>query len=336
MPSATVTNTTIQWNDLVKLSPMVWAQGAQVAMEEVRQVMDLFDEEQLDQFYRDYSYIARSGFSNKIDEAADYPLLNNNQGDTMSMQVRKRGKAFTITEDLMDGNKYRDIRLGLEDLGGTLFRGMALDETHQLLTFAFSTSYTDRDGKSVNLGVAKGSSEAIFAATHTMTAGNAWANTIATALNEPDLRTAEDQTVSFTDQNGIPVSWLTVSSGILVTTTDRTNVHASMRLVSPLQEWQQDTGNRNINVFKGMYRHVPFHYGATTASGVRDSTKTKYWAIYDERYLKDAALYANFMRPTPRGPFEDHHNGGMLWRSKAWYDIGILYAHIGVGSSSAT
>ena len=336
MASITVTNSTIQWNDLVKLSPMVWATGAQVALEEARQVMELFDEEQLDQFYRDYSYIARSGFSNKIDEAADYPLLNNNQGDTMSMQVRKRGKAFTITEDLMDGNKYRDIRLGLEDLGGTLFRGLALDQTHQILTFAFSSTMTDRDGKTVNVGIAKGSSEAIYAATHTMTSGATFANLATSALNEPDLRAEEDLTVNFVDQNGIPISWLTVSSGILLTTTDRTNTHAAQRLVSPLQEWQQDTANRNINVFKGMYRHVSAHYGATNATGTRDTTKIKYHAILDEKYLRDAALYANFMKPTPRGPFEDHHNGGMLWRSKAWYDIGILYAHIGVGNNSST
>lgn len=332
MPTAA--NTTVTWSDLTKLSPMLWFKGASVEMENIQSGMDIWQLEKMDQFNRDFSVVARSGFSSKIPEGGDYPEYLTNQGDTLSLTVVKRGKSFTITEDLIDGNKYRDIRLGMEELGSTIIRGIGLDQHHFLLSFAFSSSYTDRDGRTVSNGIAKGS-EAVFADTHTMAEASTFDNLVgAVPLNEPNLRAGEDLTVNFLDENGFPVMCQT---NILATTRDHTNMHMAQRLFSPLQQFQQDAAERNINVYKGQYTHMPLYYAATLASGKTDTTnKGKYWAAYSSTLMKDAAIYGLHTSPVPAGPFEDPYNGGMLWRSKARYDIGIGYAQIGFGANSLT
>src|SRR3990167_5010336 len=168
----TTANTAAVWTDLVKLAPMVWVEGARVAVEEIQPIMDLYDVDPLDEFNRDYGSIADSGFGNVIDEGADYQATFNNQGDTLSLTVVKRGAMFTITEDLVDGNKYREIRIGMTSLGGRLFRSRARDATHVGFTFAFSASYTDADGRTVtSTAIAKGT-EPIFDDTHTMADGS--------------------------------------------------------------------------------------------------------------------------------------------------------------------
>jgi hypothetical protein len=296
--------------------------------------MDLWNLEPMSEFNADFSVIPRSGFSHTITENADYPEHLQNQGDTLSMAVQKRGVSYTITEDLMDGNKYRDIKLGMNDLGTSIIRGIALDMAHFLLSFGFSSSFTDRDGLTKSNGIVKGS-EALYANTHTMEDGSTFDNLVgAVPLSEPNLRTGEDLSVDFLDENGFPVTW---EGNILGTTLDKTNAHAAERLFSNLQQFQQDAAERNINVYKNMYRHVDLHYAATLASGKTDTTnKGKYWCALSSELLADAALYGLHTAPTPRGPFEDPFNGGMLWRSKARYDLGFGYAQIGFGSNSTT
>lgn len=336
MPAGSFTpaNTAAVWTDLTKLSPMVWMEGAKAAYEsELRPVLDLWSNDPMDQFNRDYSYVADSGFGNKMDEGADYSTYTNNQGDTLSLAVVKRGAGFTITEDLVDGNKYREIRLGMSGLGARLFRNMARDCTHIPFTFGFSSSYTDADGKTVTNAIAKGS-EAPFADTHTMASGDTFDNNLAdTAIGESALRSLQDLTPAFVDENGNKTPW---GRGLkkLVHSDDVGMQHASLRLTS--QEWNYNNTNRDINPFKGVYQDVMLHYLNTLAGGGVDSTKDKYYFILDQALCQDSMILGVHTRPTPRGPFEDMHNGGMLWRSKSRYDAGIIYAHIGAGCAATS
>lgn len=334
--SPTAFNSTIGWNDIVKLAPVVWMQGAQAEQAVTQQVMDLYFVDQLDQFNRDYSYIANSGFGKVIPEGADYQVRTINQGDLLSLTAIKRGDAATITEDLIDGNKYREIEGKMTDLGRSLFRTRGRDATHVGFSFAFSSSYTDAEGNTISNGIAKGS-EAIYADTHTMADGSIFDNLQATPspLSEPTLRTIQDLTVDLLDENGLPInSWGLSGDLVLWTSTDTPVCHAAQRLTE--QEWNYQTSNRDMSVFKGVYRHQKLVYLATTASGARDTTKEKFYGILDMRYMKDGAIFANHTLPMPEGPFTDMYNGGMLWRSKTRYDIGYLYAHIGAASNSTT
>jgi len=332
----TAFNSAAVWNDLVKLSPMVWMQGAQTALSQVQPVMDLYEIDTLDQFNRDYSYIADSGFGKVIAEGADYSTRTINQGDTLSLTVIKRGDAATITEDLVDGNKYREIGKKLTNLGASLFRTRARDATHVGFTYSPSTSYTDAEGNTVTNAVAKGS-EALYADTHTMGDGSTFDNLQGTPspLGESTLRTLQDLTVDFLDENGIPVStWGTSGDLVLWTSFDVSMDHAAYRLTE--QDWNYNSSNRDISTFKGVFRHVKLAYLATTATGARDTTKEKFYGILDMALMKDGAIFGDHTLPTPDGPFTDMYNGGMLWRSKSRYDIGFIYAHVGAASNSTT
>lgn len=338
MPAGTQTgfNSAAVWNDLVKLSPMVWMQGAQTAVEQTQQVMDLYLVDQLDQFNRDYSYIADSGFGKVVVEGADYTTRTINQGDTLSVSVVKRGDAATITEDLVDGLKYREIQKKLTNLGAALFRTRARDATQVNYSFSFSASFTDAEGNAVTNAIAKGS-EAIYADTHTMGDGSTFDNLQGTPspIGESTLRSLQDLTVDFYDENGLPVTtWGIGGDLVLWTSTDVSVDHAAYRLTS--QDWNYNSANRDISTFKGVYRHVKLPYLATNASGTRDTTKEKYYGILDLQYAKDGLIFANHTLPTPDGPFTDMYNGGMLWRSKTRYDIGSIYAHAGAASNSST
>lgn len=327
-------NSTVPLNDLVKLSPMVWMEGAKIAMQQdLQPVLDIWYNDPLDQFNRDYGYFADSGFGSKVDEGADYPTFTNAQGDTLQLSAVKRGAGFTITEDLIDGNKYREIGNGMRGLGGRLFRTMARDATHVPFTFGFSASYTDADGKTVTNSIAKGA-EAIFADTHTMATGDTFDNNLAdTAIGETALRNIQDLTTAFVDENGHKTPW---GRGVklLVHSDDVGMNHAVQRLTT--QDWNYNNQNRDMNVFKGVYRGVQLHYLNTNASGNIDSTKDKYYFVLDQSLCNDSMILGVHTRPTPKGPFEDTHNGGMLWRSKARYDMGVIYAHIGAGCAATS
>lgn len=341
MPAGAITsaNTAAVWNDLVKLSPMVWVEGARQALEDVQPIMDLYDSDPMDEFNRDYGSISVSGFGHSLAEGADYIARLNNQGGTLSLTAVKRGDMFTITEDLVDGNKYREIRLGMEDLGGSLFRTRARDATHVGFTFSFSSSFTDMDGNTISNGIVKGS-EAIFADTHALADGSNLDNNLAdTAIGEVGLRNLEDLTVDFADQNGLPVSW-GLGGKVLATSLDVGMMHAALRLTT--QDWQYQNSNRDINPFSdarargGAYTHLPLFFHSTTATGARDSTKDKYYYVVDRKWASRCMIFGDHTNPTPMGPFRDIYNAGQLWQSKTRYDIGVLYPHHAAGCPATT
>lgn len=337
MPAGSTTgmNAAAVWTDLVKLSPMVWLDAARVAAERVQPVMDLYDVDQLDQFNRDYSSIAHGGFGKVTAEGADYQTKVHNQADTLSASVIKRTDAYTITEDLVDGNKYREIEMGMRDLGETLFKTRARDATHRIGTYAFSTSFTDSEGNTVNSGVANATTEAIFADTHTMATGGTYDNLLAdTALSYTSLQNLEDLTVDFIDEDGFRVPWGGMSEKVLLTTDDVANVHNAKRLTT--QEYELSAAERDINIFRGNTRHLPLFFLNTTATGAVDTTKDKYYIIVDASLTNRLAIFSDHTKPKLSGPFEDMWNGGMLWRAKTRYDIGVQAAHIGAGCAASS
>lgn len=336
MPAGSVTgfNSAAVWNDLVKLSPMVWLDAARVQAERVQPVMDIYDVDPLDQFNRDYGSIAEGGFGETVPEGADYPMYTHNQGDTLSLNAVKRGAGYTITEDLIEGNKYREIEAGMRRLGARLFKTRARDATHVLFTFGFSTSFTDASGNTITNAIAKGS-EAIFADTHTMATGGTYDNLLSdTALGETSFRNLHDLTTAFIDEDGFRVSWGESTEKLLITSDDVPVTHSAVRLTT--QEWNFNNTNRDINVFQGQFTHLKLFFLNTTATGAIDSTKDKYYYIIDRGLSKNLAIFGDHMKPDLQGPFQDIYNGGMLWRSHTRYDIGIQAAHIGAGCPATT
>lgn len=326
----TVANTVQVWSDLTRLAPVVWRNGAMIATEEVQKVMDLVDVDALDQFNRDYSAISDSGFGTVTQEGADYTARFINQYDRLSLTVVKRTDMKIITEDLVEGNKYPEIGRMLTDLGGSLFRTRARDVTHVNFTFAGSTSYTDAQGNSITNAVAKGST-AVVADTHTLADGsNLDNNQSDTPIGESTLRSLENLTVDFPDENGNLTTW-GLGGKVLVIPMDVAMEHAAIRLSS--QEWNYNSASRDINVFSdnqahgGAYSYVELRYLATLASGKTDTTKKKYYFALDRKYAKENMIFGDRLAPQMLSPLTDIYNRGMIYGSRTWYDIGTVAAH---------
>jgi len=336
MPAGSVTaqNTSAIWTDLTKLSPMVWLDAARISAQQYQPVMDLYDHDQLNQFNRDYGSVANGGFGKVVQEGADYEDITHNQGDTLGVTAVKRGRSYTITEDLVDGNKYREIETGMRNLGEVLFRTRGRDAVHKTFTFGFDTSYTDSEGNTVNSGVANATTEAIFADTHTMATGDTYDNNLAdAALGEANLKSLFDLTTSFLDEDGFRVPWGAGAEKLLVTSEDVPVTFTAARMTK--QEFEIDSAQRNKNLFT-QFTHLPLFFLNTTASGAINANKDKYYYIIDRNLMGRLSIFADHTKPTLRGPFEDMFNGGMLWRAKTWYDMGTEAAHIGAACPATT
>jgi twitching motility protein PilJ len=90
---------------------------------------------------------------------------------------------------LIEFNKYSRIGALLRKTGSKLWRGYGLDLTHKF-TFAASTSYTDRDGRTVT--ISGGDGAAMVADTHTLNNGDTFDNLITARLSESSNHQARE------------------------------------------------------------------------------------------------------------------------------------------------
>lgn len=317
--------TTGQLNDLVKNALVSWQKGADMEMQRVQAVRSLFDEISASQKTMEFSNFSESGFASKTGEGEDYMLVSDTQGDTLTLTQIKRTARKKLTEDLLEFNKYPEVRSDLEAVGGKLWRGYALDLTHKF-TFAFDTSYTDRDGETVT--VTGGDGAALCADTHTMNDGSTFDNKISARLSEAGLESAEELGMAFIDHNGQLVA---PRFDTLITSTHPETAHMARRLVG--QPMQTDTEFNNISVYQGKYRHVELPYLDTTAAGAKNTAKSRFWFIMDssmKRNLKSAVRAF----PNPEAPTRDPDNNNIQFKAKMWYDIGHLDANFIVGSNA--
>lgn len=316
----------------MRLAPMVFRAGAMAAVSDIQPAMDLWDVDSLDQFNRDYTSIADSGFGKVTQNGADYQARFRNQADNLSLSVVKRTDMTTITEDLVDGNKYREIQGMLLNLGGGLFRTRCRDASQVGFTFSGSSSFTDAEGNPVSNGIAKGS-EPIFDDTHGMADGSNLDNELAdTPIGEVSTRNLEDLTIDFPDENGETVSW-GLGGKVLVTSVDKQMEYAALRLTT--QPWNFASAQRDLNPFSdaqargGAFTHVPLFYLASTAQGKRDSTKDKYYFVIDRKIAKQTMIFGDHTPPTLLSPLTDIYNRGVIHAAKSRYDLGVQAAHHG-------
>ncbi len=320
--------TTGQINDAVKLGRVLWHEGADMEKARIQEVRSLFWEKHADEYTEEHSSMTESGGSHKTGEGEDYKLVSDTQGDSLTLTQQKRTVRRIITEDLLEFNKYPVLSRKLMVTGAKLWRGYAWDLTHRF-TFAFDTSYTDRDGETVStLG---GDGAALIANTHTLNSGDTFDNLISARLSESSLEDAEDLMSAFIDQNGELVSPI---ADTLITCTHSATKHMAERING--QPWQPDSDFRNKAVYQGRFRHIVLPYLDTANSNgavVKDSTKSRFWFIMDSS-LKDNLVASVRRFPVPDFETRDPDNNNMTVKAKMWYDIGHLDSNMIVGSNA--
>lgn len=198
------------------------------------------------------------------------------QGYTKIGTLYRVSMDIGITYEMRHYNKYTDVVARLQNLGQTVAKRMELDLSHRI-TFATSTSYTSKEGRTIDVTIGDGL--ALASTVHTVRGSSTtFRNRLANnplfsrgALEGMEQMITENSINQFGEKVTIPYD--------ILWTTDDANT------VNTVKEFLKSTASPDalnagvVNVYGGKYRHVILPRVATTATGAVDSTKSKYWGL---------------------------------------------------------
>lgn len=191
--------------------------------------------------------------------------------------VRRYGIEIDITDEMRKFNKYPAVRAKLTSLYDYVPNRQELDLTHRV-SFATSTSMTDRDGVVVDLTVGDGL--ALGSATHTLKfSSNTWSNLVSgsPAFSRTGLETAELLcSTQILNNFGEKV---TKNFNKLFYADNPTVENAVMELLQSTASVTAQANSGVKNVYQNKYQPVKLPFLATTATGEYDSTKRNWWGI---------------------------------------------------------
>lgn len=181
-----------------------------------------------------------------------------------------------ITYEMRNYNKYIDVVSRLTNLGKTAAKRMELDLSHRI-TFATSTSYTSKEGITIDTTV--GDTLALASTAHTVR-GSATTFRNRLANNPIFSRGSIEGMEQMITENSINQfgEKITIPYDILWTTDDANTVNTVKEFLRSTAA--PDALNSGVvNVYSGKYKHVILPRVPTTATGAVDSTKAKYWGL---------------------------------------------------------
>ena len=200
--------------------------------------------------------------------------------------VRRFAADIGITYEMRRFNKYPDVVRRLTNLAQQPGNKLELDLSHRI-GFGTATTYTDMDGAVVDLTV--GDALALFSTVHTLTGtATTYRNRLAGnpvlskgALEGMERLVTEETLNNFGEK-------VTVPFDILWTTDDPNTVNTAMEYLKSVAA--PDFANSGVtNVYKAKYKHVKLPSVPTTAAGLPDNTKRRYWGIASSM-ISDAHL----------------------------------------------
>tara|TARA_R110000868_G_scaffold402217_2_gene678373 strand:+ start:2648 stop:3586 length:939 start_codon:yes stop_codon:yes gene_type:complete len=179
------------------------------------------------------------------------------------------------------------------------------------LTFAWSTTYT-YDGATRTITVGDGL--ALISAVHTLTgSATTYSNQITAnpAFSQGALETAEKSFVEEAYDNlGIKTYYTPTT---IVTTDDPNTINEVRRLLNATAN--VDSSNAGtVNVYANKYKHVISGRIATTATGARDTAKSKYWFLV----CADASDFYFYSLVEPYVKAPNDGNNGEEFASENW------------------
>lgn len=221
-------------------------------------------------------------------------------------------------------NKYPEVIRRLTNLAQMPINRLELDLEHRI-GFGTATTYVDKNGATVDISV--GNTLALFSTVHTLTgSATTYRNRLAGnpqiskgALEGMERLVAEETLNNFGEK-------VTVTFDMLWTTDDPVSVNTALEYLTSVAA--PDFQNSGVtNVYKAKYKHVKLPLVATTAAGLPDATKRRYWGIASSM-VSDAHL-GIWERPHLKAP--SNLNAGEEFSTDAWnfgtrmgYGIGIV------------
>jgi hypothetical protein len=226
---------------------------------------------------KEYSEIDLEEYADVKDEGDQASRARVQQGYSKIGTLYRVSKDIGITYEMRHYNKYTDVVARLTNLGQLGAKRMELDLSLRI-AFATATTYTSKEGKTIDTTV--GDTLAWASTAHTVrgAAGVTFRNRLANnpifskgALEGMEQMIVENSINQFGEKVTIPYD-------IIWTTDDANTVNTVMEFLKSTSS--PDALNAGVvNVNKGKYRHVILPRVAVTATGAVDSTKAKYWGL---------------------------------------------------------
>jgi len=269
---------TISLNDFVKLATVIWIKGATSVKNYMRDsgmVREMTIPENTGNT-REFSEIDTNeylSYKGQGDQAARGKVQ---QGYSKTMTAYRVAENIGITYEMRTQNKYPEVVSQL--LNGGMKGPNTIDLDLSLrLSFGASTSYTDRDGRTIDTTVGDGYQ--LFYTAHTLAGSpTTFRNRLANnpRLSKGALEAIERQAIENT-YNHLGEK-KTIPFDILWTTDDPNTVNTAQEYLKSVAS-PEATHAGVTNVYAGKYKHVVLPRVALTATGAPDTTKRYYWGI---------------------------------------------------------
>ena len=269
---------TVTLGEFVRLADYVWQEKAMSIPQSARN-SGLFREDPIpyhDGDTKEYNEIDREEYAYIKNEGDQAEVAKVQVGYSKIIKLVRYGTDIPITVEMRKRNKYQEVIARLTSLGVMLLNRLDLDLSHRI-TFGTATTYTNRDGVSVDISTGDGL--ALFSTAHTLRgSATTYRNRLANnpqvskgALEGMEKLIVEETYNQFGEK-------MTVPFDTIWSTDDPNTVNTIRELLQSTAEISAPNAGVT-NVYKGKYSHKVLPRVATTAAGAPDSTKAKYWGL---------------------------------------------------------
>ena len=273
---------------------------------------------------RDYTEIDLELYADRKTQGSQAGRAKVQLGYNKLITVARFAKDIGITYEMRRFNKYQDVVDRLTSLAQMPGNRMELDLQHRF-GFGTATTMTDKNGTVVDLSV--GDTLALWSTAHTLAGtSTTYRNRLAGnpqlskgALEGMERLITEETLNNFGEKVGMKFD-------ILWTTDDPVTVNTAMEYLTSVAA--PDFQNSGVtNVYKAKYKHVILALVPTTAAGLVDNTKRRFWGISSSQ-MTDAHLAvweeAHMKSPADLNAGEEFSTDDWNFGVRSGWAIGIV------------
>lgn len=226
---------------------------------------------------REFSEIDLEEYADKKGESEQASRARVQQGFSKVGHLYRVAKDISISYEMRTQGKYDRIKRKLTNLGKLAPNRMDLDLTHRI-TFGKQTSYTDRDGDTVDVSVGDG--KALFASNHDLKGSSSTFRNILSgspSLSKSALESMEQmRTENTLNQFGEKMA---MDDNVLFTSDDPATKNAAKEILRSTASTADNKNEGVVNTYENEYTHVVLPRLATDANGAPDSSKNSWWGV---------------------------------------------------------
>lgn len=317
---------TITLSDFVKLANVIFIRGASsvdnaMVGSGIVKTMDITENTGNTREFSEIDSNEYLSYKGQSDQAARGKVQ---QGYSKIMTKYRVAENIGISYEMRSENKYPEVTNALLNGGRKGPNTIDLDLSMRL-AFATATSYTDRDGRTINTTVGDGFQLAYTA--HTLKGSSTTFRNRLANNPQPSKIAFEAMERLITEQTYNQFGEKMTVPFDIIFTSDDPNV------CNVVSEYLKSTGQPDlvnpsvVNPYKGKYRHVKLPRLAMTAVGAPDSTKRYYWGMVSSTL---SSFYLgmwerpHMIAPTAGSNAEDVQTDDWDFRLRAGYGLVIV------------